>query len=132
MAKRPSDCGESSSHDNTKELPTSRRHRKSWVGVQCPICGLTLREGQVKQHYDAEVAKLGELHKKKQKKKSKTHNRLSEGDGDVVNKTALNRAKEVCVRVCVCVCDVYSMPIKNLHLFFTYTSTNTLTHIFIV
>ena len=82
--------------------PTSKRSRGNrTASTQCPVCGLTLREGQFQQHYQAEVEKVAQLRTKRRKQRPSVGGDGRE-DGESSKKSSSDKAKEVSL-----ICDAF-------------------------
>lgn len=79
-------------------LPTCKRSRGTRIAsTQCPVCGLTLREGQFQQHYEAEVEKVALLRTKKRKHRPSIGEDGREDSESSKQKSASDRAENVSV-----------------------------------
>ena len=74
--------------------PTCKRSRSNrTTSTQCPVCGLTLREGQFQQHYETEVEKVALMRTKKRKHRASVED--GREDGESSKKSASEKAKDV-------------------------------------
>ena len=78
-----------------KILPKSKRKRTHKLEITCPICGLTLRDGQLSHHYEMEKDKLMQFRKKRHPTKQRqSQSSETSLDRSVSNSSALRQAKE--------------------------------------
>jgi E3 ubiquitin-protein ligase RNF220 len=78
--------------------PDEKRHRRqtSLDPVTCPICGITIRENELEQHYTSELEKLGKIKKILNKNPLSTSPGTSKCKAGEKSDSVENDAKEHC------------------------------------